>query len=73
MDLRGSLTTSIDPQNPVRPKFDDAIEWWTKLLDKVKDAPLYPLERLADRLTSFIGYLTNLLDIQSLLTSRHAA
>src|SRR6185369_4864423 len=54
LDLRGYLSTSIDPQNLIRPKLGDAIEWWTQLLDKVKSAPLYPLERLADRLTDFI-------------------
>ncbi|HVQ38103.1 MAG TPA: hypothetical protein VMS31_11255, partial [Pyrinomonadaceae bacterium] len=54
LDLRGYLSTSIDPQNVIRPKLGEAIAWWTKLLDKVKSAPLYPLERLADRLTDFI-------------------
>lgn len=56
LDLRGALTTSMDPANPVRPTLDEAIEWWTKALDEVRDAPLYPLERLADRLTNLLKF-----------------
>lgn len=54
LDLRGYLSMSIDPLNLVRPRLEDAIRWWGKLLNDVDAAPLYPLERLADRLTEFL-------------------
>jgi hypothetical protein len=56
LDLRGALSTSMDPAYPVRPTLDEAIEWWNKALDEIKDAPLYPLERLADRLTNYLKF-----------------
>jgi len=54
LDLRGYLSMSIDPLNVAQPRLEDAIGWWGKLLNDVGAAPLYPLERLADRLTEFL-------------------
>ncbi|MBE9594644.1 MAG: hypothetical protein IMF19_14325, partial [Proteobacteria bacterium] len=57
---------------------EDAIKWWTELTLVAKDAPLFPLERFADHLTNFIGfigenpkydYLTQQVDL--LLSDRH--
>jgi hypothetical protein len=66
LDLRGALSTSMDPANPVRPTLDEAIEWWNKALDEVKDAPLYPLERLADRLTNYLKFFHESADYREL-------
>ena len=57
LDIRGYLSLSIDPQQPSPPDVEDAINWWTELTLVVKDAPLFPLERFADHLTSFIPFI----------------
>lgn len=57
LDLKGMLSISIDPRNPVRPDLSNAIKWWEKLAEIVKDTPLYPLERLADRLVEFVKFM----------------
>lgn len=78
LDIRGYLSLSIDPRQPSPLDVEDAIKWWTELTLVAKDAPLFPLERFADHLTNFIGfigenpkydYLTQQVDL--LLSDRH--
>ena len=57
LEIRGYLSLSIDPQKPSPPDAEDAIKWWTQLTLVVKEAPLFPLERFADRLTNYIGFI----------------
>jgi len=58
LEIRGSISLYII--NPITgnpfTQFDieNAIEWWMELADNVKDAPLFPLKRFADRLTDLI-------------------
>jgi hypothetical protein len=80
LDVRGYLSLSMDARRPVRPKLEDAFEWWTKLLDKVQAAPLFPLERFVDRLTDFTqfydeppGYIEFTQQIDILLSERSGA
>lgn len=55
LDIRGFLALCIDPIQPRHvPSLKDAFRWWTQLIHIVQDAPLFPLERFADRLTDFI-------------------
>lgn len=78
LEIRGYLSMSIDPKRPKLMDIGGAIKWWTQLIDIAKFAPLFPLERFADRLTKytrFIGnnpgydYLTQKTDV--LLSQRH--
>ena len=39
------------------PDLDETSRLWTEMLDLVIEAPLYPLERFADRVTAIIGLL----------------
>lgn len=80
LELRGYLSLSIDPQKPSPPDVEDAIKWWTRLPLVAKDAPLFPLERFADRLAKYIRFigenpkydtLTQQVDV--LLADRHGA
>ena len=41
--------------SPSLPDLNETSRLWTKMLDLVADAPLYPLERFADRVTGIIG------------------
>ena len=56
LDIRGYLSF-IDPLQPNPLDVEGAIEWWTQLTLIVKDAPLFPLERFADRITDFIEFI----------------
>ena len=78
LKIRGYLSLSIDPRQPSLLDVENAIKWWTQLTLVAKDAPLFPLERFADHLTNFIGfigenpkydYLTQQVDL--LLSDRH--
>jgi hypothetical protein len=78
LELRGYLTLYVDPSKPKVPDAREAIKWWIQTIDIAKNAPLFPLERFADRLTRFtqlIGecpgyeYLTQQTDL--LLSQRH--
>jgi hypothetical protein len=79
-ELRGYLALYVDPSKPSMPDTRESIKWWTQLIDIAKNAPLFPLERFADRLTGFtqlIGecpgfdYLTQQTDL--LLSQRHGS
>lgn len=55
LDIQGFLCLCIDPAQPARmPDIRDALEWWAQLINVAKDAPLFPVERFADRLTDLI-------------------
>lgn len=41
-------------------QLDECIKWWMKLLKVVEDAPLFPLEDFADRLTKFIHFFSGI-------------
>ena len=57
LEIRGylSLHSSLITKNlPTELNVETSIEWWMKLVDDVKNAPLFPLTRFADRLTDLI-------------------
>jgi hypothetical protein len=57
LEIRGylSLHSSLITKNlPTKLNVETTIEWWMKLVDDVKNAPLFPLKRFADRLTDLI-------------------
>ncbi len=80
LEIRGFLELYINPLAPQRPsekEIERAIDWWQRLIDLVDGAPLFPLERFADRITDLIfligdspryGNLSEQLDV--LLTKR---
>lgn len=43
--------------NPALPDLDEPSRLWAKMLNLVSDAPLYPLERFADRVTAIIDLI----------------
>lgn len=57
LDIRGHLSLSVNPRQPKRPELEDAFVWWVELIKIVKDAPMFPLERFADRLTQYLEFL----------------
>lgn len=59
LEIRGYLSLSVDPRKPKHIDLEDAIKWWTQLIDIAKDAPLFPLERFADRLTNYTRFIGN--------------
>ncbi len=57
LEIRGFLSLYINPitkSPPIELDIETSIEWWMKLIDNVKNAPLFPLRRFADRLTGLI-------------------
>ena len=56
-ELRGHLSMIGDPRQPRRPNLETAVEWWLKLVALARRAPLFPLERFADRLTTYLEFL----------------
>ena len=57
LEIRGRISLHINPitkSPPIQLDIETAIEWWMKLTDNVKDAPLFPLRMFADRLTDLI-------------------
>jgi len=78
LEIRGYLSLSIDPKKPSPPDVEDAIKWWTRLTLVAKDAPFFPLERFADRITDFIELIGEnpkydqlAQQVNSLLSDRH--
>jgi len=59
LEIRGYLSLSVDPRKPKHIDTEEAIELWTQLIDIAKDAPLFPLERFADRLTNYTRFIGN--------------
>jgi len=59
LELRGYLSLISDSQHLPRINSDEAIKWWMELTVIAKDAPLFPLERFADRLTQFTALIGN--------------
>jgi len=57
LELRGYLCLSIDPRQPKVPDLKGAVEYWTQLIHVARDAPLFPLERFADRLTKYTRFI----------------
>ena len=52
LDLRGYLALVMSAGVPEgRPDFENAMKSWLELTDLISEAPLFPLERFADRLT----------------------
>ncbi len=50
-DIRGQLAIFSGHKILSEGNIEETFEWWYKLTDIVKDAPLYPLERFSDCLT----------------------
>ncbi len=59
LELRGLLSLTVDSIKIRQLNADEAIKWWIELTIVAKDAPLFPLERFADRLTKFTEYIGN--------------
>ncbi len=61
LETLGHLSMSLagTVEKPVRPNSQkaEAAKFWSEMLDLVKDAPIYPLERFADRVTQIIELL----------------
>jgi len=57
LEIQGHLCLSIDPRRPKPPDLEGAVKYWTQLVDVAIDAPLFPLERFADRLTRYTGFI----------------
>ncbi len=57
LEIRGFLSLQFDPQRPELFDCVNAIQWWVQLMKIAKDAPLFPLERFSDRLTSYASFL----------------
>ncbi len=57
LELRGFLAFASDSINSGKINAEEAINWWIQLTIAAKDAPLFPLERFADRLTEFTPYI----------------
>jgi hypothetical protein len=53
LELAGYVAMSVDPVLREKPNLGDAIRRWFELISKVHDAPLFPLEEFADRLTKY--------------------
>jgi hypothetical protein len=54
LDHRGYLSLSVlSPHSRIK-QIENGFKWWMKLTDVMEDAPLFPLEAFADRLTKFI-------------------
>jgi hypothetical protein len=51
LETRGLLTLAPDPETGVLTDVDGAMHHFFEVTEAVPDAPLYPLERFADRLT----------------------
>lgn len=49
------MMLSTPKEHPSLPSMNETSRLWAELLDLVGDAPLYPLERFADRVTGVIG------------------
>ncbi|MFW6122046.1 MAG: hypothetical protein ACOC80_14280, partial [Petrotogales bacterium] len=60
LEIKGYLSLWVKPKT--RKQFDpkEAMHWWIKLVEIAEDAPLFPLERFADRLTNYLPYFGNL-------------
>jgi hypothetical protein len=54
LELRGFLSLFFDPKKRSLPDPNETISFWMQVLDIAPDAPLFPLERFADRLVHFI-------------------
>lgn len=59
LEIRGYLSLSVDPRKPKHVDIEGAVKWWAQLIDIAKDAPLFPLERFADRLTNYTRFIGN--------------
>lgn len=56
LDIRGFLALHMSAGTPKgTPDFQSAVRYWLELMALVREAPLFPLERFADRLTKFMG------------------
>lgn len=65
-EIKGYLFLSINPKTLEQFDLKETIHWWTKLIEIAGDAPLFPLERFADRLTNYLPYFGTLEGYQSL-------
>ena len=66
LDLMGYISLAIDPERPRHPEVGEAFDWWFKLATCVNEAPFFPLEDFADRLTQFAVFLGDHPDYQKL-------
>ncbi len=56
LDIRGYLALHLSAGMPKSaPDLQNAMKYWLELMDLVREAPLFPLEQFADRLTKFMG------------------
>ena len=51
------------------PALNETVRYWAEMLDLVGDAPLYPLERFADRVTAVIGLLADSSSLEEIITN----
>ena len=54
LEVRGFQSFTMDPNKGDFLDIDDAFKRWLELTDLVKEAPLFPLEIFADRLTHYL-------------------
>ena len=54
LEIRGFQSMTLDPVKMNYLDIDDAFNRWIEMTDHVENAPMFPLERFADRLIEFV-------------------
>jgi hypothetical protein len=69
LEIRGFLALHMEVTERklgIQPNFPEALRYWQELVKSVGDAPLFPLERFADRLTRFVEMFGHFDDLETL-------
>lgn len=54
INIKGWITIATDPLNVKIPDFEKAIEWWLKLTEVLKYAPMFPLKQFAGNIADLL-------------------
>lgn len=66
LKLKGWHVMHIDPTNPVKPVFAEAISFWLESIEVAKNAPMFPVRNFAQQMSQFLEMMIELVGTEGI-------